>query len=205
MSARATLDVSRLPAHAFGLRSALVWGALLAIAIEGTIMALMLVSFIYYRGNYQVWPPTGMGPASFRLAAVQMGLLLVSLVPTRLMDRAAVTEHFRRTRRYLVAATVLSVAVTVLRWVELPRIAFRWDQHAYGSAFWMVLGIHVTHLLSGAIEFLLLVALMYPGRHRFEKKHYMDIQAAGLLWYFVVIEWVIAYPVLYLMPLGAGR
>jgi heme/copper-type cytochrome/quinol oxidase subunit 3 len=205
MSEPRTLDVSHLPAHGFGLRSALVWGALLAIAIEATVMALAVVSFVYYRGNEQVWPPVGVGPAAFKLAAVQMGVLLVSVVPTRLMDRAAVRERFRPARRALIAVTVLSLVVTVLRAVELPRIAFRWDQNAFGSAFWMVVGIHITHILSGAIEFVMLVALMTVGRGRFEKKHYTDLQAAGLLWYFVVIEWLIVYPVLYLMPLGWTR
>jgi cytochrome c oxidase subunit 3 len=205
MIARRTLDVSHLPAHAFGLRSTLVWGALLAMSIEATMMALLVVSFVYYRGNYQVWPPTAVGPAAFNLAAVQMAVLLISLYPTRRMDRAAVREKFVTTRRWLSLVTLLSLVVTALRWVELPRIAFRWDQHAYGSAFWITVGVHVTHILSGAIEFLMVLGLMYFGRQRFEKKHYMDIQVAGLFWYFAVIEWVIVYPVLYLMPLVNGR
>jgi cytochrome c oxidase subunit 3 len=205
MNGRRTLDVSALPSHGFGLRSVLVWGALLAIAIEGTMMALALVSFLYIRGNYQVWPPTGLGPSAFRLAAVQMGLLLVSLVPTILTNRAAVRERFLATRRWLLVATAFSVVITVLRGFELPRIEFRWDQHAYGSAFWLVLGIHITHLVSGVVDFGMTAALMYGARQRFEKKHYTDVESAGILWYFVVIEWIIAYPILYLMPIGAGR
>jgi cytochrome c oxidase subunit 3 len=205
MSARRTLDVSRLPAHAFGLRSALVWGALLAICIEGTVMALSAVTFLYLRGNYQVWPPTGVGPAAFDLAAVQMGFLLVSALPTVLMNRAAVRERYGTARLWLVVVTVLSLVVTVLRGFELPRIGFRWDQHAYGSAFWLTLGVHITHLLSGVAEFLLLVALMTVGKHRFEKKHFTDVEAAGQLWIFVVVEWAIVYPVLYLLPLTVRR
>jgi heme/copper-type cytochrome/quinol oxidase subunit 3 len=205
MSERRSLDVSALPSHGFGLRGTLVWGSLLAIAIEGTMMALALVSFVYYRGNYQVWPPTGVGPSAFRLAAVQMALLLVSMPPTILMNRAAVRERFRATRNWLLVATLLSVVVSVVRAFELPRIGFRWDQHAYGSAFWLVLGIHITHVLSGVVDFGMTAGLMFVAPQRFEKKHYTDVESAGILWYFVVIEWVIAYPVLYLMPLGAGR
>jgi heme/copper-type cytochrome/quinol oxidase subunit 3 len=205
VTAPRSLDVSHLPAHASGLRSPLVWGALLAMTIEGTVMALLVVSFVYYRGNYQVWPPSGVGPAAFRLAAAQMAVLVASMVPTVLMNRSAVRERFHATRRYLVGATLLSLVVTVLRALELPRIAFRWDEHAFGSAFWVALGTHVTHILSGVAEFLMLAALMYAGRKRFERKHFTDIQCAGLLWYFVVIEWAIVYPVLYLMPLARGR
>jgi cytochrome c oxidase subunit 3 len=145
------------------------------------------------------------GPAAFDLAAAQMALLLLSLVPTILMNRAAVRERFAPARAYLVAATLLAALATLLRALELPRIAFRWDQHAFGSAFWMTLGIHVTHLLSGVVEFAMLLALMSFGRARFEKKHFTDVQASGMLWYFVVIEWAIVYPVLYLMPIAATR
>jgi cytochrome c oxidase subunit 3 len=205
MNGRRTVDVSHLPAHGFGLRSVLVWGAMLVIAIEGTMMALALVTFIHCRGSYQVWPPTGVGPAAFDLALAQVVILLLSLGPTIMMNGSAVRERFHATRRWLVVATVLSVVVTVLRAFELPRIAFRWDQHAYGSAFWLVLGIHVTHLWSGVAEFLMIGALMFFDRRRFELKHFTDVQAAGILWYFVVLEWLVAYPVLYLMPLGATR
>jgi cytochrome c oxidase subunit 3 len=205
MNQRQSLDVSTLPSHAFGLRSALVWASLLAIAIEGTMMALALVSFVYYRGNYQIWPPTGVGHAAFGLAAAQMLVLLLSVLPTILMNRAAVREHFHDTRRWLLVATLFSVLVTVLRALELPRIEFRWDQHAYGSAFWLLLGIHITHIGSGVVDFAMTAALMYVGRHRFEKKHFVDVESAGILWYFVVVEWAIAYPVLYLLPLGATR
>jgi cytochrome c oxidase subunit 3 len=200
-----TLDVGHLPSHAFGLRSVLVWAALLLIAMEGTAMALALVTFVYDRGNYQVWPPSGLGAPAFDLAAVQMGLLLVSLVPTRLMDRAAVRKDFGAARGWLLACTALAAAITILRACELPRVGFRWDQNAYGSSFWLALGIHVTHLWSGLAEFLMIAALMLGARHRFEKKHFTDVQVAGVLWYFVVLEWVVAYPVLYLMPLAVRR
>jgi cytochrome c oxidase subunit 3 len=116
-----------------------------------------------------------------------------------------VREHFDLTRVWLVVCTVLAAAVTILRAFELPRVGFRWDQHAYGSSFWLALGIHVTHLWSGLAEFLMIAALMLGARHRFEKKHFSDVQAAGILWYFVVLEWVIGFAVLYLMPLGARR
>ena len=45
------IDVSELPSHAFGLRAPVVWGAILLVAIESTMMGLLLVSDIYLRGN----------------------------------------------------------------------------------------------------------------------------------------------------------
>ena len=44
----------------------------------------------------------------------------------------------------------------------------------------------------------MLIALLCKGP--VEKKHFGDIEASALLWYFVVLEWVPAFAILYLEP-----
>jgi cytochrome c oxidase subunit 3 len=197
------IDVSDLPTHAFGLRSRMVWAAALVIAIEGTMMALLLVSFVYTRGNEQVWPPSGIGPAAFRLAMVQFSLLLASAAVQALANRSAVEQRLGGARAWLMAATLVGLLALVLRGVEMARIVMRWDQNAYASVFWVTLGLHTTHILTGLVENALLLAVLFFGE--VQTKHFEDVQAGGLLWYFVVAEWVIAYPLLYLAPLVAPR
>src|SRR5438552_15403539 len=87
-----TLDVSGLPSNAFGHRAPLWWGVLLLIAIESTAMGLLLVSYFYLRGNYDVWPPTTMAPGALRLAIVQAIVLGASYLPVLLRARAARQE-----------------------------------------------------------------------------------------------------------------
>ena len=48
---------------------------LLLVAIEATAMGLLLVSYLYLRGNFQVWPPTPAGRGALRLATVEAVLL----------------------------------------------------------------------------------------------------------------------------------
>jgi cytochrome c oxidase subunit 3 len=197
------IDVSDLPTHTFGLRSRMVWAAALVIAIEGTMMALLLVSFVYTRGNEQVWPPSGIGPAAFRLAMVQVSLLLASAALQGLANRAAVEQRLGGTRAWLIAATLVGLLVAVLRGVEMARIVMRWDQNAYASVFWVTLGLHTTHIITGLLENALLLAIFFFAE--VQTKHFEDAQAGGVLWYFVVAEWMIAYPLLYLAPLVAPR
>ena len=192
------LDVSGLPTHAFGHRAPLWWGVILMVAIEATAMGLLLVSYFYVRGNYDVWPPTPLSPAAFRLAVIEALILAASFPAIVICARAARREQLAPTRRWLVVATALGAAMLVVRGFEIPNIPFHWAQHAYGSVFWMIFGLHIAHVLTGVLENAMLIALLWTGP--VEKKHFGDIEASALLWYFVVLEWVPAFAILYLEP-----
>jgi cytochrome c oxidase subunit I+III len=195
---RPALDLSSLPTHAFGHRAPLWWGVLLMVAIEATAMGILLVSYFYVRGNYDLWPPAPLSPAALRLAVVEALLLALSFPAMVICARAARREQLAPTRTWLAAATVLGTAMLIVRTFEIPAIPFRWDQHAYGSVFWMIFGLHITHVLTGVLENAMLIALLWKGP--VEQKHFGDIEASALLWYFVVLEWVPGFAILYLEP-----
>jgi cytochrome c oxidase subunit 3 len=192
------LDVSSLPPHAFGHRAPLWWGVLLLVAIESTAIGLLLVSYFYLRGNYDVWPPVSIGAPALRLATIEAILLGASYLPMVLAVRAARAQRLVPTRRWLMVAAGLGAIMLVVRWFEFQRIPFRWDDHAYGSVFWMTLGVHVTHVLTGVLEDAMVIALLWKGP--VEQKHFGDVEASALLWYFSVLEWVPGFAILYLEP-----
>jgi cytochrome c oxidase subunit III len=203
MNRNVTLNVSELPRHAFGFRDPLWWGAVLLVAIEGTMMALLLVSYFYLRGNYQVWPPAGVGHRAFQLAVAQAGLLLASFIPNLLLQKAARGERLAPSRLALLTVTLLGVAMIVLRGFEFDHLVFRWDDHAYGSIFWMILVLHTTHVAASIVENGMLLALLFRGP--VEKKNFSDLEASAVLWYLVVFEWVAAFAILYLEPIVLPR
>jgi cytochrome c oxidase subunit 3 len=197
------VDVSHLPRHAFGARAPTWWGTVLLIAIEGTMMGLLLVSYFYLRGNFQVWPPSAMGDRVFRLALVQAGMLALSLVPVVLASAAAKRGQVPRARGLLLAGTLMGAAMLVLRAIEIGALPFRWDANAYGSIFWMILILHSTHVLSGVAENAVLLAVLWVGP--VEEKHLGDVEISAALWAFVVLEWVAAAIILYAEPILLPR
>jgi cytochrome c oxidase subunit III len=200
---KSAYDVSGLPTHAFGHRAPLWWGVLLLVAIESTAMGLLLVSALYVRGNFDVWPPSRIGRPAFVLAVIQAILLGLSYLPMWLSVRAARAQKLRPTRAWLLVATLLGAAMLVVRAFEIPRIGFRWDTNAFGSVFWMTFGLHVTHVLTGVLESAMMLALFWIGP--VEDKHFEDVEASALLWYFTVLEWAPAFAILYLEPALSGR
>jgi heme/copper-type cytochrome/quinol oxidase subunit 3 len=83
-------------------------------------------------------------------------------------------------------------------------LPFTWDRHAYGSAFYLLLGMHTTHCLTGAIENGVMFAL-FVSRSRVEQKHMSDAYTNGVYWYFVALSWLPIAAVLYLDPLWFSR
>ncbi|HEX2657050.1 MAG TPA: hypothetical protein VHU40_02205 [Polyangia bacterium] len=192
-------DVSVLPGYAFGTRSPVVWGAALLVAIESTMMGLLLVSEIYLRGNQQAWPHLAFPRKVVGIAVVELALLLGSLVPAALSARAARREQVERSRSSLIAATVLGVMMLVVRGYLFGHLPFRWDEHALGSVFWTALVLHTTHVFAGVAEYGVLIALLFRGP--VEKKNFVDVEASWVLWAFSVLEWIPATVLLY----GAGQ
>jgi heme/copper-type cytochrome/quinol oxidase subunit 3 len=197
-SDRPAIDVSALPDVASGHRDPLFWGVAGLIAIESTMLALLAGTYFYVRGNFQAWPPVEFGQRAQLIAAAEALVLAVSAVPVHLMNAAALRADVRATRRWLLVATLASGAFVALRGVQFTAIPFHWDRDAYASTVWGFLFLNALHGISGFVESAVMAALAVTGP--FERKHFGDVYAGGLLWYFVVASWLPLYVVLYLAP-----
>jgi cytochrome c oxidase subunit III len=196
MSEPSSLDVSELPAYAFGRRDPR-WGAvLLLIAIEGSVFGLMLFCYFYVRTRLEVWPPTSPGVREQTYGAVILATLALSAVTTHLVNKAAYRVDLSRLKLWLGITTALSAVALGLRAFELSNLPFRWDSNVFGSVFWGTLSLHTMHLTAGTIENGLFLALLYLGP--IEKKHLVDLEVNGVYWFFVVLSWLPLYAVLYL-------
>lgn len=198
MTARRVLDASGLPEIAFGHRDPLWWGCAGLIAIESTMLLLLLATYFYLRGNFTAWPPTGAGARTQAYAAAEALVLAVSAVPTHLSNRAALRGEVRSIQRWLGLVTALGVVFLLLRWRVLVNLPFRWDLHAYGSVFWAFLFLDTLHAASGVLENAAMLAVALRGP--LEKKHLVDVHTGGFLWYFVIASWLPCWFVLFVAP-----
>lgn len=193
---RRVIDVSGLPTHAFGSRDPLWWAVALLVAIEGTMLALLAVSYFYIRSRTTPFPPVAIPRTIAWLSTIELGVWLVSALPTYAAGRAAIAGDLPRMRRQLILATVLGVVAAALRWYQFHLLPMRWDSHAYGSVVWSLLGLQWVHGLTGIGENLLYIVLMFVGP--VEDKHRVDIEVSTPLWYFVVAGAALSWAVVFL-------
>jgi heme/copper-type cytochrome/quinol oxidase subunit 3 len=190
----ALLDVSRLPTFAFSHRSPMWWGTMGLVAIESTVFALAIMSYFYLRSHATKWPMTGC-PPELIWGNLNTAIMLISLIPNHFAKRAAERLDLPKVRLWMVVCMLVSVAFLGVRALEFTTLNTRWDSDAYGSAVWMLMGLHTTHLITDAFDSLVLTVLMFTGP--LEGKRFVDVSENAGYWYFVVFSWIPIYAVIY--------
>jgi cytochrome c oxidase subunit I+III len=193
-----TLDVSHLPTTGFGPRMTLWWGMIVFIAIESTVFAMLIVSYLYLWVLSPGWPPPPTPPPGLLYPTLNTAVLLLSVPIAYYTDRAAQREEDGPTLRLLVVMILLGFASLAFRVLEFRRLGVRWDDNAYGSVVWTLLAVHATHVLAETVENVLLGVVFWGGRR--ERKHFVDVHANMVYWYFVVAGWLVVYGLVALLP-----
>ena len=206
MTTRETIDVSGLPDSELDHRSLVWWGNVLLIAIETTMFALLIAAYFYIRPNFTAWPPPRVtGPEglfdpvpSLRVPTINLLLLLLSLAPMIVADRACLRDDVRTVTRALIAFLLLALGCVALRFQEFGALHFRWDDNAYASIVWTTVGLHLLHLIVGAVEFVMMLAwILLRGM---DKKHARDVRVTAVYWYWIVGTWIVLYAVIFPGP-----
>ena len=194
---RRAIDVRALPSFGFGTSSLMWWGTLGLAAIEGTAFALAIVMYLYVRTRVDSWPP-GVVPPDLLWGTLNVVILLVSGIPNHIVKKAAERFDLGTVRIGLIVCLLFAVAFLVVRWFEFTALNVRWDTNAYGSAVWLLLGLHTTHLLTDAYDTAVLAVLFWTGP--LEDERYVDVSENSVYWYFVVLAWLPIYGVIYWAP-----
>ena len=200
------LDVSHLPNSAFGERSPLWWGNLLAIFIETATVAIMVASYFYTRMNFGAWPPPKVDVVppvhdtnpDLGAATANVVLLLASCLLMYWTDMAARRKDQGRVVVGLVILFFVACAAVTLRAFEFPATKFWWNDNAYASVVWMMLGLHLTYILAGLGEFFIMGVWIMT--HPLDDKHALDVTLAGGYWYWVAATAALNYAVIYWSP-----
>ena len=198
MKENSALDLTELPAYGAGTASSSWWGTLAFMLIEGTGFALSIVIYLYLMSLAPRWP-VGAPPPDLLAGTTLTLLLLVSLVPNIFIARWAREQDLRKVRVGLIVMAVLGLVPLILRVFEFPAMHINWDQNAYGSIVWVMLGLHTTHILTDVIETLVLTCLMF-SRHGDTPRRFGDVSDNAMYWNFVVATWLPMYVCLYWIP-----
>lgn len=189
-----TLDVGALPTCAFGSNSTTWWGIMGLIAIESTVFGLAIMSYFYLRSHTPSWPPNHV-PPDLMWGTINTLVMLASGIPNWYTRRAAERLDLIGVRVGICTCFLFALAILGLRAGEFSALNVRWNDNAYGSIVWMLLGLHTTHLITDAYDTLVLAALFFT--ERLECKRYVDASENAAYWYFVIISWLVIYAVIY--------
>jgi cytochrome c oxidase subunit III len=195
---RSLIEVSALPTMVFGSRATTWWGMITFMAVESTTLAICAASYFYLRKNFNAWPPEGTRLPSLLVPTISLVALVASNGLAWAMDRAAKAEDFARTRRLLIVATVVGLALFGLRLLEFRSLHTTWDANAYGSIAWATMGMHASLLLMDTMETGGLAIVYMLGRA--QRKHFVHASENAIYWWFTTLSWVPLYVVVFWGP-----
>jgi cytochrome c oxidase subunit III len=191
-----TIDVSGLPTFAFGNRTLLWWATACLMAIEGTVFAITIVSYVYLRGRQPEWPPNLAAPGLF-WGTVNTVIMLASALPNHITKKYAEKLELGPTRLWLAVCILFAAVFLGVRVFEYGALNCRWDTNAYGSIVWVLLSLHTVHLLTDFVDTVVLEAVLF---YKPTSKRFVDVSENAMYWYFVVLSWIPIYVVIYFGP-----
>jgi cytochrome c oxidase subunit III len=194
----AVIDVRPLPNLVSGSRAPIWWGIVLLLAIESTVFGTLIASYFYLKMGEPNWPPAGIKDPDLLLPTINTLVLVASSIPMYLADSGVTKGKLGRLRWGLAGALVFAIVFLVLKVVEYSAVEYAWDDHAYGSIVWLIIGFHSAHVISLVLKTLVMLALAWRGY--FNERRTLGITVNGLYWHFVVAVWVPLYAVLYWSP-----
>ncbi|NVM77199.1 heme/copper-type cytochrome/quinol oxidase subunit 3 [Duganella sp. SG902] len=194
MSEPRIVDAAKLPDYAFGSSSPTWWGTIGMMVVEGMLFALTIMSYFYLRSQAPDWPIRA-PPPDLLWGTLNTALMILSGVPNAWTKRCAERFDHQRVRRGLWLCTLVGVLLMAVRVGEFATLNVRWDDNAYGSVVWMLMGLHTTHLITDTYNTGVLAVLFSRGP--LEAKRFVDVSENAGYWYFVLISWLAVYAVVF--------
>ena len=160
------------------------------------ILVFVCLVFVNWqlRGNHPGWPPPGVSAPPVALPALVTAGLLASAWLARAATRSLARDKrhaFRRRWRAVLGLGALFVLVMGHEWLVIP------DSGIYSDVFRMMTAFHLLHALAIGLFMSMIARSVSAGR--VSAQNLWPAEGAASLWYFVVVAWLLFFPVLYLI------
>jgi cytochrome c oxidase subunit 3 len=172
-------------------------GMLLFIISEVMLFGAFFTAYFFLRVvKGDPWPAPGT-EIPVLVAGVNTAILLSSsltmhwsLVATKNGNRAGMRAGLAAT--FFLGLTFLSVQIN-----EYVHIGWAPQDHAQGTIFYGLTGLHGAHVTVGLL--LLLFANIRANRGHFSPEEHRGVEVPGIYWHFVDVMWVFVFTALYLL------
>jgi cytochrome c oxidase subunit 3 len=185
------------PAHRSSRVEAPVLGMLLFIISEVMIFGAFFTAYFFIRVvGHAPWPAHGTELPE-----------TVAFFNTLILISSSFTIHFaqesiKRDNRFglklgMVATFLLGLTFLFIQINEYWHIGFSPQDHAQGSIFYGLTGLHGAHVTIGLILLAMVTIRSFRGHYSAESHRGMEVP--GIYWHFVDVMWIIVYTTVYLI------
>ena len=173
-----------------------VLGMWIFLATLTVLFLAAIVGYLVVRLKATDWPPPGMPrlPAGLWLATIV--LLAASVTIHRALRMMRSGERTASTR-WLAATLGLGVAFLTVQswnWWGLIRLHLTAASNLYAFTFFMLTGLHASHVIGGIVLLAVVLARSYRGRYG--SGHHPGVTYAAMYWHFLDAIWLLLFAVM---------
>ena len=178
----------------------------LFIISDACTFGAMLFAYGYIKNAAADWPRP-FETSSIINALFMTFILVTSSLTILIAVRAAKSGNKPKAIQWTLITVVLGLAFAGLHlkeWFGLIRAGVGLLQNPlgapmFGASFFAITGLHLAHVVSGAIALVVVVLGYKRGRYNSD-----DLEIWSLYWHFVDLVWMFVVPMVYLMNVKVG-
>jgi cytochrome c oxidase subunit 3 len=185
------------PANRSSRVDAELLGMLLFIISEVMVFGAFFTAYFFIRvvqGNE--WPADGT-ELPVAIAGVNTAILLSSSLTMHWAQTSIKNGNRLGLRAGMVSTFLLGLTFLFIQVNEYVHIGFAPHDHAQGSVFYGLTGLHGAHVFVGLT--LLGMVTVRAFRGHFTPEHHHGVEVPGIYWHFVDVMWVIVYTTIYVL------
>jgi cytochrome c oxidase subunit III len=172
-------------------------GMLLFIISEVMLFGSFFTAYFFIRVvGHADWMPKG-DELPVAVAGVNTAILLSSSFTMHWALESVRNENRAGLRIGLLTTFLLGLTFLTVQINEYVHIGFAPHDHAQGTIFYSLTGLHGAHVFVGLT--LLLMANIRAFRGHFSAKEHRGVEVPGIYWHFVDVMWIIVYSTVYVL------
>ena len=172
-------------------------GMLLFIISEVMLFGAFFTAYFFLRVVAKDdWPAAGT-ELPILIAGVNTSILMSSSITMHWALHGAKTDNRFAMRAGLLTTFLLGLTFLSVQINEYVHIGFSPQDHAQGTIFYGLTGLHGAHVFIGLT--LLAFATIRAFRGHFTAKEHRGVEVPGIYWHFVDVMWIVVYSTVYIL------
>jgi cytochrome c oxidase subunit III len=174
-------------------------GMLLFIISEIMVFGAFFTAYFFIRfvaeGHH--WFPFGDNELPVPIAGVNTAILLSSSLTVHWAQTSIKNGNRFGLKAGMLLTSLLGATFLMIQLNEYVHIGFSPANHAQGTIFYGLTGLHGAHVFVGLT--LLLMVTVRAFRGHFSPEHHHGVEVPGIYWHFVDVMWVVVYTTIYIL------
>jgi len=167
------------------------WGMVSLITTESMIFVILLGGYFFLRASTANWPPPGTAAPELRLSIPFSILLWGSSLPVFYAEAAIRRGSQRGLRVGLLLSGLMGLGFLGFTLHDFQELTFGWRDSAYASMFYLIVGLHATHVFVGVCMNGLVEVKAWQGK--FTAERHTSVEVFSLYWHFVDAVWIFVF------------